>query len=424
MIKINVFKNILLKNTSIMFIATLIGGGCNYLFQIFMGRTLGPNEYGIFGSLFAIFYIINMLTATIQTSSARFVSKFIGEGKPKKINYFTFGLLKRMLLIGVIIFLIIFFSSNFISSFLKITSIVPVIILAGIFLISTLVPINLGLIQGLQKFIVLGISNILNYSSKLIFGIILITIGFGVSGALGAVAIGSIIAFLFTFSMVKSYLNKDGLKKIDFKFKDIFLYSLPTLIAMFCFTVPANVDVIIAKHFFAQETAGLYTAVTVLGKIILFIPGAVVVVMFPNVSRYHAMKKNTSRLLHSSLFYTFILSGLLATFYWFFPYFVVKIPFGLDYIKIEPIVQIYGIAMLFFSLTIVIMQYSLAVNDFKYIGLLTIFTIIEIGLLYIFHNSMMQMANILAIVNILLFIIGYIYVHIRAKTIIKCPERV
>mgnify|MGYP003565942060 CR=1 FL=1 len=56
----------LLKHSSIMFIATLIGSACNYLFQLYMGRALGPADYGVFGSLFAIFYILSVLSASIQ----------------------------------------------------------------------------------------------------------------------------------------------------------------------------------------------------------------------------------------------------------------------------------------------------------------------------------------------------------------------
>jgi O-antigen/teichoic acid export membrane protein len=58
----------LLKHASIMFIASIIAGVCNYIYQLYMGRALGPEEYGIFGSLFAIFYIISVLTTTIQAS--------------------------------------------------------------------------------------------------------------------------------------------------------------------------------------------------------------------------------------------------------------------------------------------------------------------------------------------------------------------
>ncbi|MCK5259115.1 MAG: oligosaccharide flippase family protein, partial [Thermoplasmatales archaeon] len=241
--KWNLFSDDLLKHASVMFLVSIIAGACNYIYQLYMGRALGPEEYGVFGSLFAIFYIISVLTATIQTSVARFVSKFIGEGAKEKIHYFMQGLLKRMFFLGIVMFLFFVFISGWLSSFLKIDPIMPIIILGSIFLFSTLLPVNLGALQGLQKFIPLGFNTVLNFSSKLVFGIVLVVIGFGVNGALGAVIIGSAVALIASFIPLRSFFSKVDSEKSDFKFSELYRYSLPTMVAMFCFAVPANVDV-------------------------------------------------------------------------------------------------------------------------------------------------------------------------------------
>ena len=197
--KWNLFSDDLLKHASIMFLVSIIAGACNYIYQLYMGRALGPEEYGVFGSLFAIFYIISVLTATIQTSVARFVSKFIGEGAKEKIHYFMQGLLKRMFFLGIVMFLFFVFISGWLSSFLKIDAVMPVIILGSIFLFSTLLPVNLGALQGLQKFVSLGFNRVLSSSLKLVFGIVLVVIGFEVNGALGAVVVGSAVALIASF---------------------------------------------------------------------------------------------------------------------------------------------------------------------------------------------------------------------------------
>jgi O-antigen/teichoic acid export membrane protein len=191
------------------------------------------------------------------------------------------------------------------------------------------------------------------------------------------------------------------------------------MVAMFCFTVPANIDVIIAKHFFTAQTAGLYTAATVLGKIILFIPGAIVVAMFPKVSKMYTEKRDTIRLLNKSLLYTGVLSGIMAAGYWFFPVLVVKIPYGPAYVEVAPVVQLYGVAMMFFSLTVVLMRYNLAIHDLKYVYLFAFFTFLEIGLLAVFHGSMVEMARILLIINMVLFISSYGYVGRRIALLNK-----
>jgi O-antigen/teichoic acid export membrane protein len=408
----------LLKHASIMFIATVVGGACNYIYQLYMGRALGPEAYGVFGSLFAIFYLISVLTGTIQTGGARFVSKFSGKGEQGNIHYFLAGLQKRMVFLGIISFLVFVSISGWIASFLKIGSIMPVIILGTVFLFSLLLPVNLSALHGLQKFVPLGYNTVLNFSSKLIFGVILVSIGFGVNGALGALTIGIVIALIASFFSLRTFLSKDPPKEPNpsFKFSELYVYSVPTMIAMFCFAVPANVDVIIAKHFFTAHSAGLYTAASVLGKIILFLPGAITVVMFPKVSEMYTQKKDTSGILNRSLLYTGMLSGVVAVGYWSFPYLAVKIPFGYEYMEAIPLIKLYGVTMFFFSLTVVLMQYSLAIHDLKYVNGFAFFTFIEIGLLSVFHSSMMEMVMILLIVNVALFIFSYCYVSRRIIT--------
>ena len=111
---------------------------------------------------------------------------------------------------------------------------------------------------------------------------------------------------------------------------------------MLCFSVPANVDVIMAKHFFSDYTAGIYVAVSVLGKIIIFLPGAIVDAMFPKVSKRHSEKKGTIHLLNMSLLYTGAGTGIIAAACWFLPSQIIEIPFGIEYIEASPLLQLYG----------------------------------------------------------------------------------
>ena len=96
-----------------------------------------------------------------------------------------------------------------------------------------------------------------------------------------------------------------------------------------------------------------------------------------------------------------------------------SIPYGMAYVEVAPVVQLYGIAMLFFSLTVVLMRYNLAIHDLKYVYLFAFFTFLEIGLLSVFHDSMVDMARVLLVINVVLFISSYGYVSRRIALIKK-----
>lgn len=406
----------LAKPVSIMFIASFLGGAFNYIYQVYMGRALGPEGYSVFGSLFAITYIMFILAGTIRTSSARFVSKFKGKDENIKINFFLFGMVKRLTLFGFIILLFFILMGQSIASFLKVDSVTPIYIVGSFFFFTLLLPLNMGILQGLQRFFSLGFYRVLNFSSKFVIGVILVSIGYGVNGALGAITISVVISLIASFYSIKPYITEiKTIKKPSFNYFDLYKFSIPSMLTMFVFAVPANVDVVIAKHFFPAEQVGYYTAASVLGKVVLFIPEAIAMVMYPKVSEASALKRDSTNLLYKSLIYTGVLSGIVTLSYWLFPSLVIKIPFGIAFLDAIPFVRYYGLAMFLFSLSIVVMRYCLAMHDLKFILIYTSFIIAEIILLWHIHETLLQMIIILLLTGIALFIISIFYIKIRVR---------
>jgi len=111
--------------------------------------------------------------------------------------------------------------------------------------------------------------------------------------------------------------------------------------------------------------------------------------------------------------YTGLGTGILAALFWFFPSQIIEIPFGAEYIGAAPLIQLYGLTTLFFSLTVVIMRFNLAIHNTKYVYLLLSFTILEVGLLSVFNKDPMEMIRVLLVVNVVLFIASYLYVKLN-----------
>jgi O-antigen/teichoic acid export membrane protein len=410
-ISINSYKEAFLRDDlarhgGVMFIATTLAGALSYLYQVYMGRVLGPEQYGVFGALFAIFYMIMVISQTISTTATRFVSKFIGEGK--EISFFLLGFLKRMILLGLIVSILFFAFSGKIASFLKISDPRPVMVLALILFLTWIQPINGGALRGLQRFKALGFVSVSNAFFKLVFGVLLVALGLGVSGALLGVVTGLFLATLFSFLFLAPHFKKNNPHEPSFNYSAFYTYSAPVLLAMFCFSVPANLDVVLAKYFFSAKEAGLYTSASILGKIIFFFPAAIYAVMFPMIAERHAMGKDTMSILKKSLAYTSFLSGSVALGYLLFPQLVVKV-FGSNYASALPLGAPYGLAIFFFSLTVIIMYYHLAIKNIRYIALFASFTFFEIILLSIFHSSALEMVKVLLGANLALFLSSCYY---------------
>ncbi len=208
-------KDELIRNGTIMFVSGTIVGILNYIYQVYMGRALGPEEYGVFGALFAIFYMIGIISSTLSTSTTRFVSRFVGEGK--QIGFFIKGSLKRTILLGSPISIIFLFFSRELMNVLKLQNIWPLLILIFILSLSWITPIIDGSLRGLKRFPALGFSGMSNTSFKLIFGIALVMAGFGVSGALFGVVTGMILGLIISFIFLKPYIKPNNPHEPDFR---------------------------------------------------------------------------------------------------------------------------------------------------------------------------------------------------------------
>ena len=394
------------RSSGVMFIATILAGAFSYFYQVYMGRALGPEEYAIFGALFAIFYMISVVSQAISTSITRFVSTLRGEGK--EIGVFVLGSMERTSVLGFASALLFLALSGAISSALKINDAKPVAVLALILFLSWSQPVFGGALRGIQRFKALGSVSVSNSFLKLLSGVLLVSLGLGVVGALLGVALGVLAALLISYFLIAPYLKKNNPHEPEISYSSLYTYSLPLMLAMLCMSVPANLDVILAKYFFSALDAGLYTSASVLGKIIFFFPAAVYAVMFPMITERHVRGEDTISVLKKSLIYTAILSGSAALAYLLFPQLVLKV-FGLSYSSALPLVAPYGITMFFFSLTVIILHYHLAIKNFSYIALFAFFTLIEILLLLFFHSSPLEMVKVLLSVNPALFGASLIY---------------
>lgn len=396
----------LVKEGTIVFASGTIVGILNYMYQVYMGRALGPEEYGVFGALFAIFYIIGIISQTLGTSTTQFVSKFVGEGK--QIGFFIKGSLKRTILVGSAVSMIFLIFRTELMNLLKLPDDWPILILILILSLSWIIPIIDGSLRGMRRFSCLAFSSISNASFKLIFGVGLVIVGFGVSGALFGVAIGTILGLLISFVFLKPYIKPNNPHDPDFNYSSFYSYSLPVMFAMISLSIPSNMDVILAKYFFSPSEAGLYTSVSVLGKIVFFFSGAVGTVMFPMITEKFTKGEDTKGILKKSLLCAGALSGGLLSIYVLYPEIVVKI-FGEKYFDAIALVAPYGMAMFFVSITSIVITYHLAIKNMIYIAFFTGFTVIEIMLLMISHSSMADMINVLLITNLVFLAMSIVY---------------
>jgi len=418
----------LIKHGSQMFLAVTILNILNLLYQLYMARNLSPTNYGVLNSLFSVLMIVSIPSGTLQTVVTKFISTFYINNHYERINLLLFSFVKKALVFGLFIFFILFLWSRTISSFLQITSPLLIVILGVITFFSIILPLAQGGLQGLQKFGYLGLAMITNGCLKLLLGIIFVSTGFGVIGAMSALAISTFIALLISFIILASVLPKPLVSTSDssqnnqnnfapeMNFSDIYNYFYATVSVYLCYTILTNIDVLLVKHFFSPLEAGYYSIGQMAGKIILFLPVAITLVMFPKTSELHAQAKATSHLLKKCLLYVAALCGIAVLICFLFPNLVIRLLSGKELLECTPLVRIFSVTMFFFALVYTLLFYHLSIHRLGFIYPLVSLTVLEVLMITMFHQSLSQVLYIICGNAMLLFLINA-YLAFRQKEI-------
>jgi len=392
----------LFKYSFLIVFATLLGMIINYFFQVVVGRFLGPSDYGIFGSLIAILYIISVFGGAINTSITKISSEFFVKKEITKIKRILRIYSLRFLFIGFILAFLFSFFSSFISNFLKTNELFSIILLAISFPLTFLSSNLFGILRGMQRFKEYALISVLQPIIKLALALILIFLGFKVSGAIGSVVISGVFVCILAF-----YYLKDVLKEKEERFDRSLLikYSLPVFILSFCITAMINLDILLIKNLFSSEESGFYVASSTLSKIVFWISGSLIIVMFPKTASLNISEKSEARkIFRTTIVYTFLISLLFLFITFLFPEFVINFAFGKDFLKAGEIIFLFFVLMSLISISQIILNYDLSINNTKPIYILPIFVFAEILLIYLFHSSLIQVIKNLVLLNLSLLI--------------------
>jgi len=390
--------NELLKHSSILFSASIIAGFLNYFFQVYVGRMLGPSDYGVYSSLVALLYIMSVPSSTIQTSVAKLVSEYNPEYE--KIKYLLTHVFRKLTLLALLASVLFMISSVYLADYLRINSGIYFFILSILFFISFLGPVLVGALQGMQMFIQMGINSVAGTFFKLAFGVALVYLGFGVSGALLALVIGSFLALLMALIPL---LFLKGIKEVKSSIS-FFSTSMIVLFATIGLAFLPNVDLLLVKHYLSETDAGLYAAAALLGKIVMFVTAPIAMVMFPKATVMHNKNNNGIALLRKSLLYTGSISLLIIAVFIIAPEFIVRILFGSKFMGINDLIVYFAVALAFLSVTNAIVFYDLATRKYRFLYILGIISLLEVVLISLFHDNTLMVVRILTALMSVLFI--------------------
>jgi len=409
-------NNKLIGGSIVMVVGSFLGSFTNYLYHLSMARALGPKDYGVLESMISIVYQLAIPLATITLVITKYVASFKGQNNHKKIESFFWKISKKLIIITPVIFLVLLFAIPFIAKFLKLSSSSLFLWIILSFCLTIFTTLGKSFMQGLSRFFLLSLSGFLDGFFRLTAAIIMVAIGWHLFGAVFSFFVAAIFSFFVTMYFIKDIIFGAKSEPIKEK-KEIFKFIFPVFFTNLGITSFITSDVILARHFLSPVDAGIYSALSTLGKIIFFVATPVISVIYPTISESHAAKKEINKeALFGLLIIALLVFGSLLIF-GLFPKLMVNLLFGKNYLQMVPFVLIFGIAMSIYTINTALLNIFLALKITFPTVLVVIAAALQIILIILFHNSISAIINIFIVLSALLLIILLIYYRYVQKKI-------
>jgi O-antigen/teichoic acid export membrane protein len=363
----------------------------NYLFHLTSARVLGPSLYGDVASLSALTGLITLPLVGVQLAVARYVAGFNELGERAAIHVMYRRGLAIGLVAGACLTVLLTALALPMQHILEISSLSAVVITTLVALPTILVPIVSGLAQGLQRFWVFAFAIGAGPMIRALLAAVFLGVGLGVSGAMAATTLSTVLAVLIPFVVLRQWLQEEPRASLTVSSSEIFAYLVPVLVGVLAITSLSTIDVLFAKGLFAPHTAGVYGGASLVGRVILYSGFAVVFVLLPKVSARAAAGRDALDVLGRSVLViaAFCLAGIAL--YAAVPKLLLDIAFGSSCESAAGYLWLFAVAMSVYAVLNVLLAYHLGRGDGRFSWILLFGAIVQIGLFAAFHESPRQL---------------------------------
>jgi len=404
-----IFKDDLFRHTAIMMVGTKLGDIFNLVYRLAMVRLLTIEEYGTLNSLISSSLILSQFVAPFQPVLTKYFASFSAKGEWSKLRFLYGRTWRDLGLFSVIVFIIIISFSGLISGYLNIDGTFPVILVGVMIGFTILLAVPMAFIQGTQSFVSLASLAALSAFCKMMIGIGLILLaGLTVDGALGGMIASPLSAILIGIFLMKKYLKRCPGKgeSESISMLPIYKFFIPTALTLGSLWALTNVDVILVKHFFTGQEPGYYSVAQMVGLIVLYLPGAITIVIYPKAAAAHAKNSESRAMLWKGLVAIAGICLLGIVICAIAPGLVLTAISGKDNPQSRELVVWFTMAMSFYSMSTLIIYYHLAVHNTRIVPVLITLALAEVATIYSFHASLMVIIFIMLGYSVITFVLS------------------
>lgn len=411
------FSNQLISGSSVIVIGSFLANVINAFFNLFIARNLSVVDYGVVASLISLITLPAYAANSIVPTVVQFGGKYFSSNDLASAAYLFKKISKIILAIALVIFILLVLFTGQINTFLKIDDPYLIILTNLIIFIGFFIFLNLAMLQAKVSFNFISFFQLFSAICKLLLGSFLVYIGLKVWGVIAALFLTSVFSYILSLIPLKfvfgNYKNKVKERVLT---GDLIKYGIPSTVALISLTSFITTDILLAKHFFDENLAGLYSGLSLAGRVIFYVTQPITTVMFPLIVRKRYNNENYNSTFLMAVFLVLLASVMVTMVYKFIPDFVISILLNkTEYYAISDLLFLSAINITLYSIVSLFINYYLAIKKTFVFFPVFLTSLSQILLLSIFHRNLSDFVNSSIFILFVLFILLLLYYPYAAK---------
>ena len=331
-------------------------GVTNLVYNVVTARMLGPTGFAHATAVYTLLMLASAITLSFQVVCAKYVASH--ETVEEKNAIFA-ALHFRAWIAGIALSLSLFIFNRAIASYLNLPdpTLLSLLALGTAFYIP--LGVRRGYVQGVHAFSSLAINFMLEGVVRLGGAYLLMWLGLGVRGAV----LASVIAVIASYFLARP---SPGWRALSVHGIPIaFGEGVQAIVFFSGQVVINNFDIVLVKHFFVPEQAGIYAAVSLVGRLVNMCAWSVVNTMFPVAAAARQSDREARPVLFLSLGLVFLILSVLILGLWAIPSFLWRTLFGShfelgNYGGLAALLILYAVTTGIYSLSSVMITYEMS----------------------------------------------------------------
>jgi O-antigen/teichoic acid export membrane protein len=392
-----------LRHNGIFLIGSLLVSAFNYAYYPVLGRMLPATQFGEVQALVSLFLQATIFFTVVTNVAVHVVANELDE---KRRNRIIYELEHVAFLLTLAALAMCMACVGQLQRFLRFDEPGPFFALAAALLVGAPLASRSAYLRGRTAFGRVSLANMAGSFSKILFSAGFVLLGWGTVGAMGGVVVSQLVALALAgiWAWRLGLHREPGLS--FWRWPDLSLirpqlrYSALVLVVSLAITTLFSFDVLVVKHYFAPDIAGLYAGIATVARIIFFVTASITAVLLATV-KIEAGHQANQRLLWRSMVLHCGLGGAVLALFTLAPSQITRLLVGAKYVGYAHLLPRLSLALFILAFVNLLFNYDLALRRSKSAISATLSLAAMACIVIVHHNNINAVVDSLVLGSVL-----------------------